>query len=169
MQDPFDEVIFMQHPEFKGKKFQSIASAYEEIQKDLGTKVEEDVRSKSKIPDEEVTGFCLWLKNELKSDINKVHFSKRLVTNPALVTNAIPPQMRMMYTMMQQSGQDVPSGVNLNDNTMEVNSAHPLIVNLNRLRKQNEKKASAIAKSVCESAMLQSNIVPSNQDDSHKR
>ena len=169
LSDPFDEVIFMQHPEFNGKKFQSIASAYEEIQKDLGSKAEEDVRAKSKIPDEEVSAFCLWLKNELKADINKVHFSKRLVTNPALVTNAIPPQMRMMYTMMQQSGQDVPAGVNLNDNTMEVNSSHPLIVNLNKLRKQNANKASLVAKSICESSMLQSNIVPSNQEDSLKR
>ena len=43
----------------------SIESAYEDIQKDLGHKDEESVSDRSRIPEEDVTGFCLWLKNEL--------------------------------------------------------------------------------------------------------
>jgi len=58
--------------EFKGKKFVSIESAFEEIQKDLGSKVEEESSARSRIPEEDITPFCLWLKNELQGSISKV-------------------------------------------------------------------------------------------------
>ena len=55
--------------EFKGKKF---VSAFEEIQKDLGSKLEEESSARSRIPEEDITPFCLWLKNELQGSISKV-------------------------------------------------------------------------------------------------
>lgn len=66
--------------------------------------------------------------------------------------------MRMFYQMMQSQGQDVPSGIDLKDNTLELNAAHPLIVNLNQIRKANPKRASLIARTMAENAMMQSNI-----------
>jgi hypothetical protein len=41
----------------------NIEAAYEEISKDLGKKDED--QTVSRIPEDDVTGFCLWLKNEL--------------------------------------------------------------------------------------------------------
>jgi len=72
--------------EYKGKKFINIESAYEEIQKDLGSKNAEDSQLRSRIPEEDITGFCLWLKNELQDTVSKVSISKRLKDTPALVS-----------------------------------------------------------------------------------
>ena len=41
---------------------------------------------KSRIPEEDITGFCLWLKNELQDTVSKVSISKRLKDTPALVS-----------------------------------------------------------------------------------
>lgn len=81
-----DEILFQQLGDYKGKKFVSIESAYEEISKDLGTKQEQDAAFLSRIPEDDITGFCLWLKNELSDSIGKVSISKRLTNTPALVT-----------------------------------------------------------------------------------
>lgn len=77
LNNQIDEILFQQIGEYKGKKFVSIESAYEEIQKDLGIK-HEDTSANSRIPEEDVTGFCLWLKNELSDNISKVQISRRL-------------------------------------------------------------------------------------------
>jgi len=42
----------------------------EDIRKDLGIEGEEEV--KSRLPEDDVTGFCLWLKDTLSSKIAKV-------------------------------------------------------------------------------------------------
>jgi TNF receptor-associated protein 1 len=60
-----DELLFQQLGEYKGKKFVSIESAFEELSKDLGKSVEQEASSRSRIPEDEITGFCLWLKNDL--------------------------------------------------------------------------------------------------------
>lgn len=92
----FDEFLFKQVGEYQGKQFVNIESAYEEIQKDLGSKVEDEVAARSRLPEEDVTGFCLWLKNELSDRIMKVQISKRLKDTPALLTGQMSSSMRVM-------------------------------------------------------------------------
>jgi len=50
--------------------------------------------------------------------------------------------------MMEGSGQ-MPGGMDLKrlakDNTLELNAAHPIVVNLNQLRKTNKEAASLVA------------------------
>ena len=60
-----DEVCFQQQGQYKNKKFSNIETSYEEIAKDLGKKENDDISSFSRIPEEDVTTFSLWLKNEL--------------------------------------------------------------------------------------------------------
>jgi len=76
----------------------------------------------------------LWLKNDLSDSIGKVSISKRLKDTPALITGQMSSSMRMMMQMMEGSGQ-MPGGVDLKrlakDNTLELNPAHPIVVNLN--------------------------------------
>jgi HSP90 family molecular chaperone len=67
-----DEVLFQQNGDFKGKRFVNVESSYDEISKDLGKGVEDEVASRGKIPEEDITPFCLWLKNELSGLIGKV-------------------------------------------------------------------------------------------------
>lgn len=147
--------------EYKGKKFVNIESAYEEIQKDLGNKIEDEVSAQSRIPEEDVTGFCLWMKNELSDRIMKVTVSKRLKDSPALLTGQLSSSMRMMMQMMEAQG----ANANMaeiqrmqKENTLELNASHPIVVNLNNLRKSNKVMASLVAKQLLDNVMIQSGI-----------
>merc|ERR1712127_1146381 len=133
---------------------------YEDIQKDLGVKVEDDARLASKIPEDDVTGFCLWLKNELSEKVSKVSISKRLVDTPALLSSRVSSSMRMMMQMVEaQGGAPDPSMKGMGkDNTMELNAAHPIIVNLNQLRKTDKVRAKLVAESLLDNVMIESNM-----------
>lgn len=60
-------------------------TSFEDIMKDLGIEENKGGHSSSRIPEEDVTSFCLWLKNELGHTISKVSLSKRLKDTPAVV------------------------------------------------------------------------------------
>lgn len=79
-----DEIIFQQTGSYKNKKFTNVETSFDEIQKDLG-KSDEQVSDISRIPEEDVTTFSLWLKSELEPFISKVQLSKRLKDSPAIV------------------------------------------------------------------------------------
>lgn len=67
-----DEILFQQNGDYKGKRFVNIESSYEEIAKDIGKGHEDEVASRARIPEEDVTPFCLWVKNDLTNVIGKV-------------------------------------------------------------------------------------------------
>lgn len=96
-----DEILFQQSTDWKGKKFVNIESSYEEIAKDIGKKSAEDSIARSRIPEEDITTFCLWLKNDLKDSIGKVTISKRLKDTPAILTGQMSSSMRVMMQMME--------------------------------------------------------------------
>ena len=100
-----DEILFNQNGEYRGKKFVNVESNFDEIQKDLGNKSEVESLERSRIPEEDITGFCLWLKEELKGQIGKVTISKRLKDTPAIVTGQMSSSMRVMMQMMEAHGQ----------------------------------------------------------------
>ena len=52
----------------------------------MGKGIEQEASSRSRIPEDEITGFCLWLKNDLSDSISKVSISKRLKDTPALLS-----------------------------------------------------------------------------------
>ena len=96
-----DEILFQQNGDWKGKKLVNIESAFDEISKDLGGKLEEEAAARNRIPEEDTTTFCLWLKEELKDSIAKVTFSKRLTTTPAILTGQVSSSMQVMMKMME--------------------------------------------------------------------
>ena len=100
-----DEILFQQTGEYKGKKFISIESAFDEIQKDLGTSTEMESLERSRIPENDITPFCIWLKEELKDSVGKVTISKRLKDTPAIVSGNMSSSMRIMMQMMESHGQ----------------------------------------------------------------
>jgi HSP90 family molecular chaperone len=99
-----DEICFQQQGNYKDKKFTSIEAAYDEIHKDLGKQDEKETADKSRIPEEDVTPFCLWLKNELEPNVSKVTLSKRLKDTPAIIVGQMSSSMRMMMQMMETQG-----------------------------------------------------------------
>lgn len=156
-----DEILFQQNGDYKGKRFVNIESSYEEIAKDIGKGHEDEVASRARIPEEDVTPFCLWIKNELTNVIGKVQISKRLKETPAILTGQMSSSMRLMMQMMEQSG----SGMNPQDlsqiaaeQTLELNTSHPIVVNLNTLRKKNKTAASLALRNIIDNVMISSGI-----------
>ncbi len=69
----------------------------------IGNKKEDPVDpSLPSLPDEDVTPFTLWLKNEMSSTVSKVTVSKRIKRVPAVLYGQISASMRMMMQMMDQ-------------------------------------------------------------------
>ena len=67
----------------------------------MGSKVENDVTERSRIPENDITPYCLWIKEELKDHIGKVTISKRLQDTPAIITGNMSSSLRMMMQMME--------------------------------------------------------------------
>ena len=156
-----DEILFQQTGEYKGKKFVSIESAYDEIQKDLGSQPEMDSLERSRIPENDVSGFCIWLKEELKDNVGKVSISKRLKDTPAIISGNMSSSMRIMMQMMESHGHsNDPAQMDkiTKDQTLEINAAHPIIVNLNQLRKQNRPAAALVARQFLDNVLVSSGI-----------
>ena len=67
-----DEFCLTSAGEYKGLKFINIEQAtMDEIRQDLGID-SADSEVKSELPEEDVTNFCLWLKDCLSSKVTKV-------------------------------------------------------------------------------------------------
>ncbi len=103
-----------------------------------------------------MTTFSLWLKNELQPTVSKVTLSKRLKDTPAIIVGQVSSSMRMIMQMMEQAGgQGAPQGMDQSNNqTLEINPAHPIIVNLNYLRKLNPTLASVVCKQMLDNVLL---------------
>jgi molecular chaperone HtpG/TNF receptor-associated protein 1 len=56
----------------------------------------------TKLPDEEITPYTLWIKNELEPYVSRVILSKRLTDTPILITSQVSATMKAMMAMMQQ-------------------------------------------------------------------
>jgi HSP90 family molecular chaperone len=80
-----DEICFQQSGKYKEKQFVNIEASFEEIQKDIDPSTTQSSSSQSRLPEDDTTSFCLWLKNELGHSIEKVTLSKRLKDMPAIV------------------------------------------------------------------------------------
>lgn len=53
------------------------------------------------IPEEELTPFSLWIKNELQPFVDKVNISSKAMLGPALVVSPISSSMRQMAFMRE--------------------------------------------------------------------
>lgn len=93
-----DEVCFKQIDQFKGHKFINIESSFEEVQNDLGSKVEVD--KEKGLPEEDTTTFSLWLKSELEPQVKKVTISKRLRGSPCILVGQVSSSMRAVLAMV---------------------------------------------------------------------
>ncbi len=74
--------------------------------------------------------------------------------------------------MQMMEAQGASGGMDMNrlakDNNLELNAAHPIIVNLNQLRKTNKVAATLVAKQLLDNVMVQSGI-PFNINDGTDR
>ena len=98
-----DEICFQQIGDYKNHRFANIETSFDEIQKDLKINLDHTpAEGTVSLPDEDVTGFSLWLKNEMQQHVSKVSISKRLKNQPAVLIGQYSSSMRMVMAMMEQ-------------------------------------------------------------------
>eukprot|EP00347_Sterkiella_histriomuscorum_P018267 403346162 len=155
LQNQADEIIFNQMQTYKKFVFQTIETAFDEVEKDVGQqgRREHDPNVPS-LPEDDITPFSLWLKNEMPHVCSKVTISKRLRRFPAVLFGQMTASMRGIMHMMESQGHGQPQGDQNRNNTLEINPQNPIIVKLNELRKKDPKKASMVAKQFVEQVML---------------
>ena len=150
-----DEMCFRQINEFKGMKFVNIETNFEEIAKDVDTRVAVD--KDIGLPEADTTSFCLWIKQELAPYVGKVTISKRLTATPAVIVGDVSASMRIMMKMMEQGENPNPMD-HTKDQQLEINPNHPLITKLNKLRKTDHKAASIISKQVLDNIFMNAGL-----------
>jgi HSP90 family molecular chaperone len=102
-----DEICFQQIQDYKGKRFVNIETSYEEIAKDIKPTTDDStVNQGERVPEDDITPFSLWLKNELSSHVTKVTISKRLTGTPAVLFGQMSSSMRVLMQMMDQQQAD---------------------------------------------------------------
>jgi TNF receptor-associated protein 1 len=158
-QNPLDEVLFKNKSQFKNFKFVNIENETDEF---LDTYKQDNSSAINKLPEEDISAFTLWIKNELEPFVTKVSLSKRLKDTPLLVTSNISSHMKTMMAMMNPDNKD-PYG-QFKDFMVELNPSHEVIVNLNKIRKEDPKVASLVCKNLYDTALLQSNIPIQNKE-----
>ena len=161
--DPIDEMIFRQVNEYKDFKFLNIENESDDFLDKLRADKGETL---NKIPEDDISSYTLWLKNELEPNVGKVTISKRLGdSTPILVTSETSANMKGFMAMMNQ-------GIDLNmllrNLTLEINPSHETIINLNDLRKKDSKTASLILKLIFDAGLTQSNLGVLNKEFSKR-
>ena len=121
------------------------------------------MKDRSRIPEEDITSYCLWLKEELKPHVGKVTISKRLRDTPCIISGQMSSSQRLAYQMMAQQSGSMPNDPQLEEasrqQTLELNPSHPLIVNLNQLRKKGNKSAcSLVSRQLLDTVLTQTGI-----------
>lgn len=118
-----DEMVFRQLEKFQEFRFCNLENEFSELQKDLfkeeSKKPEEakpepkdtpakqaQKKQKTGLPEDDVTPFCLWMRNELQPLVTKVSVSKTLKDSPAVIVSNISSGMRQMMMLMDK-GQGV--------------------------------------------------------------
>jgi len=92
-------MVFQRIGAYKSFTFVNVESGYEEIAKDLGD-FEVDKEGKVSLPEEDITQFCLWIKDQMSPYVGKVTLSKRLKGVPAVLFGKVSASMRMMMNMV---------------------------------------------------------------------
>lgn len=79
-----DEFCLTAADQYKAMKFVNIEQAdVDAIKKQVGLESPE-TSVESKLPEEEISNFCIWLKDTLSAKVSKVQLSKRLSDAPAI-------------------------------------------------------------------------------------
>lgn len=101
---PLDDMIFRQINEYNNFKFLNIENETDDY---LTNFKSEGGSVVSRIPDDDVVAYTLWIKNELEPYVTKVSISKRLKDSPILITSAVSTHMKTFMAMMSQGKEAV--------------------------------------------------------------
>ncbi len=99
-----DEFIFKEIDTYEGLKFSNIETDHEDVERAIKGVEEANPEKKEEetaegVKEEDITGFSLWIKNELQPFVDKVVVSKKKISGPALVISPMSASMRQMAIM----------------------------------------------------------------------
>jgi HSP90 family molecular chaperone len=99
-----DEFIFKEIDTYEGLKFSNIETDHDDVERAIKGAEEANPEKKEEdltegIKEEDITGFSLWIKNELQPFVDKVVVSKKKISGPALVISPLSASMRQMAIM----------------------------------------------------------------------
>jgi molecular chaperone HtpG len=149
--DPYDEFVIDHLREFDGKTL----VAAEKAKLDLSAADREKLQG---LTPEDAGMLASWMKDQLKDKVNEVAASTRLVDNPALVFDDDPHLTTSMRKLMRTVQKDSPS-VGAGKLRMEINSSHPIMVRLNKLRFNDSGLAQQITEQLYDNALLSAGLL----------
>ncbi len=96
-----DEMCLRNIGKYKDHEFTNIESSYEDILADFEKRYPEKMRGKKvePMPEQDVTPFCLWIKNELGANVQQVTASRRYSEAPGLIVGQVSSSMRQIMAM----------------------------------------------------------------------
>lgn len=112
-----EEIIFSEMDTFEGLKFVNVETGTADVDRVLkGVKEvegdkDEESSSNVTVPEDDITSFSLWIKNELQPFVEKVAISNKSLLGPALVISPISSAMRQMAfmkTMIEEQSKVAP-------------------------------------------------------------
>jgi molecular chaperone HtpG len=148
--EPVDDYVLNQVGKYEDHK---IASADQDNLELPGS--EDKPLKEEPLAADEVKALTGWLKQTLGEKVAEVRESKRLVDSPAIVLS---PEgvTTSMQRMMQVMNKDID---NTGPNILEINSQHPIIKQLNILRKKDDPFAWTAAEQIFYNALISAGLI----------
>lgn len=146
--DAVDEYVVESLAEFDGKKLISIRNA--------GVELDEAENEGDSLSEEEVTGLCEFLQNELGDGVTKVSGGKRLVDSPVIALvpeDGMSPQVRQMMKAMDENFKDEVKV------ELEVNPRHALVRKLAEVKESNPEVAKLVAAQLLDNALIAAGLL----------
>ena len=113
--------------------------------------------------DTEVKALSDWLEQSLAEHVSSVRTTSRLKDSPAIVVDHESAALRRMMKLMDQSG-DASVSSFLAKQQLEINTKHPIIQELNSLRKSKPSLANIVARQVYDNALIAAGLVDDPRD-----
>lgn len=150
--EPIDEFVFTHLQTFQDKPLTCADQADLELEPLSTTDAE------GALSEDEVNAFSTWIRELLGERVGIVRAGNRLVNSPVVALNAdkfhSPAMHRIMKTMQQDSGQDLPVRMDL-----EINPRHTLIKQLNTLRTTDSERAKLLGEQLYDNALLAAGLI----------
>ena len=121
----------------------------------------DDIKDEQKgeaLEETEVTDLSRWMRDTLGEKVGDVNSGKRLVDSPIVALNTDKMLTPSMRRIMKQA-QGAAPGLNIDKMDLEINPRHPLIKDLNELRKNDSEKAALVCEQLYDNAQMAAGLV----------